>query len=582
MKQVPSSETLTELKASIRDYLVRLYPDYDADVLMEDIVQLMGFDEGLAEVKSHVNLWDEKDIVTITYGDSIRKGDEYSLETLHNFLRGYLSEAINAVHILPFYPFSSDDGFSVINYSEVNQSLGGWENISAIAEDFKLMADLVINHCSSRSLWFDNFKQRKHPGLDYFVEGDPEADLSSVVRPRTSPLLRKTDTLDGERYVWCTFSHDQVDLDFQNPGVLLEFVKIIKLYLDRGVQLFRLDAVAFLWKKTGTPCINLNETHEVIRLLRLLIEHENKDAIIITETNIPNRENLSYFGNANEAHLIYNFTLPPLLLYTMLTGKSDLLKQWMMSMPPAQNGTTYFNFIASHDGIGLRPVEGILSEDAVDDLAALMQGFGGDVSWRTLADGQHRPYELNISLIDAMKGTFKGEDGFQLPRFICAHAIMLALEGMPAFYIHSLFGTPNDQKKLDMTSNKRSINRHNWDYDDLVSELSDEASLHHRVFTQLTDIISIRKKQRAFHPNATQFTMHFDDSLFAFWRQSQDRWQSVFCIYNITDEVRSFALKDVNLIETDDWRDLVSGHRYLDPREEIVLQPYAFVWISNR
>ena len=582
MKQAPSSEILTELKANISDHLFRLYPDHDAGNLTEEIIQLMGFDESLAEVASHVNLWDETDIVAITYGDSIQKEEEHSLKTLYNFMHGYLSDAINVLHILPFYPFSSDDGFSVINYSEVNQSLGDWDDVSCIADDFKLMADLVINHCSSRSLWFDNFKQRKHPGLDYFVECDPTVDLSAVVRPRTSPLLRKTDTLDGERYVWCTFSHDQVDLDFQNPRVLLEFVKIIKQYLDNGVQLFRLDAVAFLWKKAGTSCINLNETHEVIRLLRLLIEHENKDAIIITETNIPNQENLSYFGNANEAHLIYNFTLPPLLLHTMLTGDSDLLKQWMMSMPPAQNGTTYFNFIASHDGIGLRPVENVLPDDEVNKLATLMQEFGGDVSWRSHGDGEYRPYELNISFIDAMKGTFKGEDEFQLPRFVCAHAIMLALEGMPAFYIHSLFGTPNDHQKLEMTSNKRAINRHNWSYEKLVAELSNEAGLHHQVFTKLKEIIAIRKKQSAFHPNATQFTMHFDNSLFAFWRQSRDRRQSVFCIYNITDQVRSFALKDVNLIELDEWWDLVSGHKYIDPREEVVLQPYEFVWISNR
>jgi sucrose phosphorylase len=582
MKHLSSREALSELKTGIRDYLLRFYPEHDIDALVEDIVAIMGFDEALVEVESHVNLWDEKDIVTITYGDSIKKENEIPLDTLHVFLSSYLGDVINAVHILPFYPFSSDDGFSVINYCEVNQSLGDWENISRIAKDFKLMADLVINHCSSRSLWFDNFKQRKDPGQDYFIECDPEADLSLVVRPRTSPLLRNTDTLDGEKYVWCTFSHDQLDLNFQNPKVLLEFIKIIKLYLDYGVQLFRLDAVAFLWKKIGTPCINLNETHDVIRLLRLLIEHENKDAIIITETNIPNRENLSYFGNANEAHMIYNFTLPPLVLYTMMTGKSDLLKQWLMSMPPAQNGTTYFNFIASHDGIGLRPVEGILSEDEVDDLAALMKDFGGDVSSRTLSDGQHRPYELNISLIDAMKGTFKGEDEYQSQRFICAHAIMLALEGMPAFYIHSLFATPNDQQKFEMTSNKRSINRHNWDFNELVEVLEDEGSLHHQVFTRLKDIISIRKKQAAFHPNATQFTLHFDTSLFAFWRQSQGRTQSIFCIYNITDEVRRFTLKEVNLIELEEWRDLISGHRYHDPWEEVVLEPYEFVWISNR
>ncbi len=582
MKQGQPDNTLGEIKARISDHLLKLYPDENIDAIADEIILAMGFDSGLTETESHINLWDETDVVTITYGDSIKKENELPLETLHHFLNDYLRDVINTVHILPFYPFSSDDGFSVINYSEVNQSLGDWEDISNIAKDFKLMADLVINHCSSRSLWFDNFKQGKYPGADYFIECDPDTDLTTVVRPRTSPLLRETETLTGKKYVWCTFSHDQIDLDFKNPKVLLEFVKIIKHYLDHGVTLFRLDAVAFLWKQVGTSCINLTETHEVIRLLRLLIEHNNKSAIIITETNIPNKENLSYFGNANEAHLIYNFTLPPLILYTLLTGRSGLIKQWMMSMPPAQNGTTYFNFIASHDGIGLRPVEGILSDEEVNDLAALMKSFGGDVSWRTLADGQLQPYELNISLVDALKGTFDGEDDHQFSRFICAHAIMLALEGMPAFYIHSLFATQNDHKKFEMTSNKRSINRHNWDYNELVDALDDDSSLHHKAFAQITKIIAIRKRQPAFHPNATQFTMHFDEPLFAFWRQSQDRWQSIFCIYNITNEVQSFALKDVNLIELDEWRDLISGYKYHDSREDITLQPYEFVWITNR
>jgi sucrose phosphorylase len=573
---------LDGLKARISDHLGKLYHGHDLGAICDEIVSIMEFDDSVIEVQAHINLWDETDVVAITYGDSIIAQDEHSLVTLRRFLRGYLDEVLSTVHILPFYPYSSDDGFAVINYSEVNQSLGDWSNINDIAKDFKIMADLVINHCSSRSLWFDNYKQGKNPGADYFVECDPETDLNDVVRPRTSPLLRKTETLDGEKHVWCTFSHDQVDLNFRNPEVLLEFVRIIKLYLDNGVSIFRLDAVAFLWKQVGTPCINLMETHEVIRLLRLLIEHYDKRALIITETNIPNRENLSYFGNANEAHLIYNFTLPPLVLYTMLTGRSSLLKHWMMSMPPAQNGTTYFNFIASHDGIGLRPVEGILPDEEVDKLASLMQSFGGDVSWRVMPDGGHRPYELNISLIDALKGTFDGEDEHQLQRFVCAHAIMLTLEGMPAFYIHSLFATQNDHEKYERTSNKRAINRHNWDYDALIEALDDDGNLHHRAFNRLTSIIEVRKAQRAFHPNATQFTMHFEESLFAFWRQSQDRSQSIFCIYNVTNVEQSFALKDVNLVELDNWHDLISGHHYIDPRETVTLRPYEFVWITNR
>jgi len=577
-----TSDKLLELKLRMLNHLEILYPEDDTGAINDNIVSCMNFETYIAEVKYHCNLWDEKDIITITYGDSIVNDDELPLATLHGFLDNYIREISNIIHILPFFPYSSDDGFSIINYSEVNHSLGDWSDISSIGSDYSLMADLVINHCSSRSVWFDNFKQNKHPGADYFIECDPDIDVTKVVRPRTSPLLRKTETLSGARYVWCTFSHDQIDLNFKNPDVLLEFIKIIKLYIDYGVRVFRLDAVAFLWKQANSSCINLTETHEVIRLLRLIIEHYAPNAIIITETNIPNRENLSYFGNANEAHLIYNFSLPPLLLYTMLSGSSRLLKQWMMSMPPAQNGTSYYNFIASHDGIGLRPVEGILSDKEICNLTDTIQRFGGEVSWRTISNGDQKPYELNITLLDSLKGTFEGKDQYQIKRFICAHAIMLALEGIPAFYIHSLLATQNDYKKMELSSNKRAINRHNWDYSDLIDILSDENTINHRIYSNLKRIISIRKDQKAFHPNATQFTLHLEESLFAFWRQSQDRQQSIFCIYNISNKDCSIALRDINLIELDNWRDLISGYKYLDYRETISLKPYEFVWITNR
>ena len=316
------------------------------------------------------------------------------------------------MHILPFYPWSSDDGFAVLDYSSVNEALGDWSDISAIAADYQLMADLVVNHCSGRSLWFDNFLKGRSPGKGYFFTASPDDDLSQVVRPRTSPLLREVETSEGTQYVWCTFSHDQVDLDFRNPQVLKQFVSILRQYMDHGVRIFRLDAVAFLWKIPGTNCLNLEETHEIVRLMRTLVEHVSADALLITETNIPNRENLSYFGNANEAHCVYNFSLPPLLVNTLITGDCTYLKHWMMSMPPAQNGTAYFNFIASHDGIGLRPAEGLLSEREVETLVATMQQFGGNVSYRALEDGERKPYEINISLFDALQGTTSGPDAW--------------------------------------------------------------------------------------------------------------------------------------------------------------------------
>ncbi|MDN4501127.1 sugar phosphorylase [Alteromonadaceae bacterium BrNp21-10] len=551
--------------------------------IAQQLIKTMGLNEpeNCHVVQSHSNNWSEKDIILITYGDSIEEPEKRPLQSLHHFVHQYCPHSINGVHILPFFPYSSDDGFSVIDYSSVNESLGNWQDIKAIADDYRLMADLVINHCSARSVWFDNFVKGEGLGCDFFYTASPLDDLSAVVRPRTSDLLREVETADGVKHVWCTFSHDQVDFDFRNPAVLDTFVSIIRQYLDNGVRIFRLDAVAFLWKEIGTECINLEQTHEAVRLLRTLIEHAQPDAVIITETNVPNRQNLMYFGNANEAHAVYNFSLPPLLVNTLITGNCRYLKTWMMSMPPAQNGTTYFNFIASHDGIGLRPAEGLLNEEELNVLLNTMGMFGGKVSWRVSENGSQKPYEINIALFDALQGTIKGPDKWGLERFICAHAIMLGLEGIPGIYIHSMLGTGNDEEKVKNTSQNRGINRHRWHYPLLQQELANPQSQHHKVLSRMNRLLEIRQQQPAFHPNATQFTLQLGLQLFGYWRQSLNRRQSIFCITNVTDEVLTIALSDINLIGTDSWKDLISGKVFVETDDSLEFQPYQTVWISN-
>ena len=583
MNYISEKSACADLYRRVKEHVKAIYPQADADQLVNQLVKAMRLDENCQQPVPYSNLWDETDVVAITYADTVKRDGERPLVTLANFLDSQLKDTISAIHILPFFPYSSDEGFAVIDYLAVNESVGTWQDISAIASRYRLMSDLVINHCSSKSRWFENYLHGKVPGKGYFMEGDPQADLSEVVRPRTSPLLRKTETSDGTRYVWCTFSHDQVDLDFHNTEVLLEFVRIIRFYIDKGVNIFRFDAIAFLWKKPGTRCINLPQTHELIRLLRTLIEYCDPTAIIITETNIPNHENLTYFGNANEAHSIYNFSLPPLLLHAMVTGSCKHLKKWMMSMPPARNGTTYFNFIASHDGIGLRPVEGLLTGAETKALIATMERFGGRTSWRTLADGREQAYEINISLFDAMQGTVtSGADQWQIQRFLCAHAIMLALEGIPAFYIHSMFGTQNDLSLLSATGQNRAINRHKWDAGELTELLSDPASHHAQVFEGLKKLINIRSRQAAFHPNATQFTLHLGERIFAFWRQSIDRTQSIFALHNITDDYQVFSLSDINLIDIDLWVDLINCKSISSRKGKIKLAPYEVIWISNK
>ena len=572
------------LTQQIEHHLEFIYRDTEVDNtdnLAAELIQLMRL-ENIEPIKNrYINHWDEKDSILICYGDSVLEPERQPLASLKSFLDSYSKDMIDGVHILPFYPFTTDDGFSVLDYSTVNPSLGDWDDIVAIADNYSLMADLVINHCSARSLWFDNFKKNRDPGRNFFFTASPEDDLSAVVRPRTNDLLREVETAEGTQHVWCTFSHDQVDLNFKNPEVLKQFVSIIRQYLDNGVRIFRLDAVAFLWKEIGTNCLNLEQTHEVVRLLRSLIEQARPDAIIITETNIPNRENLAYFGNANEAHCIYNFSLPPLLVNTLVTGSCDHLKQWMMSMPPARNGTAYFNFIASHDGIGLRPAEGLLDEQEIDSLVSTMQQFGGLISWRNAENGNRKPYEINISLFDALQGTKDGADENGLQRFLCAHAIMLALEGIPGIYIHSLVGTRNDYQRAENSGHNRAINRHQWDYKTLQSELNDETSTHHQVYHRLKSLFNIRSNQSAFHPNATQFTLHLGSQLFGFWRQSMDREQSIFCVSNISNQIQTLEMSDLNLIDTEAWFDLISGDTFGEKHQIIELAPYQTVWITN-
>ncbi|NVK25599.1 MAG: alpha-amylase [Gammaproteobacteria bacterium] len=579
------SAAMQELKDKLERQLAVIYEDIELEIsypeLAQQLLNEMRIDDNFVQPIPYANHWSQKDTILITYGDSVIEEGEKPLQTLQTFMDKYLGDTVNSVHILPFFPYSSDDGFAVMDYSSVNESLGDWDDISSIASKRKLMSDLVINHCSSRSAWFENFIKGEGKGHDYFFTADPSDDLSKVVRPRTSPLLREVETKDGTKHVWCTFSHDQVDLDFRNPEVLKAFVSIIRQYLDAGVKIFRMDAVAFLWKIAGSSSINLPQTHETIRLLRTLIEHAVNDAVIITETNIPNTQNLTYFGNANEAHCIYNFSLPPLLVNALITGNCMHLKRWLMSMPPAQMGTCYFNFIASHDGIGLRPAEGLLSDQELNTLVNTMKNFGGRISWRTSETGEQKAYEINIALFDALQGTIDGEDKWGLERYICAHAVMLGLEGIPGIYIHSMLGTRNDYEKLKNTHHNRSINRHRWNYKELSQQLDNNYNEHNKVLGRMLELLDIRTKQPAFHPNATQFVLHLGSQLFGFWRQSLERKQSIFCISNLSNEPVSLRLNELNMIANEDWRDLITGHEITDVSEELEMTPYQTVWLTN-
>ena len=565
--------------------LGKIYPDQDRAMLAREI-RAAFWPEGQVPRKRgrapSNNLWTEQDALLITYGNSILDGAHKPLDLMHDFLLRRMKGVVNGVHILPFFPFTSDDGFAVSDFRSVNPQLGDWADINRISSDFHLMSDLVLNHVSSQGNWFNGYRQGQAPYDRFFFEASPDEDLSNVVRPRTTPLLQEIETANGPRHVWCTFSHDQIDLDFRNPEVLLEFLRIIRLHVDNGVRIIRLDAVAFLWKEAGSPSIHLPQTHAVVQLMRLLCDYAIEAIILLTETNVPKAENLSYFGNRNEAHAIYNFPLPPLILHAVMSGSAQYLRRWQSGMPPAQLGCAYLNFTASHDGIGMRPVEGILPEPEQAKMIKTIKDLGGLVSMRALPDGGEAPYEINTTYYEATGRTFAGSDAHHFDRFLCSQTIVMSLEGIPAFYIHSMLATPNDHDQVARRGMNRAINRHRWDYPQLNALLDDPSSVQARVLKALSHRLRIRAKQPAFHPNATQFTMPLDNAVFGVWRQSLDRHQSIFALHNVSDAPVAVPHMSMNLIDDEAWVDLLTGEQIDMKQEALMLAPYQCRWITNR
>ncbi|GGY43606.1 sucrose phosphorylase [Bacterioplanes sanyensis] len=563
--------------ARIQARLEKIYSDTDCSELAAQIVRLMHtFAEQRRVKRPRSQRWDESDVILITYGNSLQHENEVPLQTLAQFLRQHLRDTVSAVHILPFFPYSSDDGFSVIDYRQVNPDWGEWPDIHVLHQDFDLMFDLVINHCSRENLWFIDFISNREPFTEYFIEVDPQQDVSAVTRPRNTPLLTPVYTHRGRRHVWATFSEDQIDLNFANPKVLLEFIQIFLFYIEQGARFIRLDAIAFLWKQLGTCCLHLPQTHQVVKLLRDIVDVCAPDVVLITETNVPVAENLSYFGQSDEAHMVYQFGLPPLVLHALNRGNADFLSQWAADIPPLPEGCTYLNFTASHDGIGVRPVEGILPEREVQDLIDCMHRFGGFVSTKANSDGSESPYEINISLFDACMGTRRGVDHHQVQRFLCAQSIMLAMQGIPAVYIHSLTATPNDLEHVEQTGRTRSINRKLWQLDELSCLLNNPVTPQAEVFNELRRLIAVRRRQPAFHPNARQKVIRINSDVFILQRSHSE--QTLFSIANVTERMLKLPLAVLGFLPRG-CRDLIQPEA--EPlQEQLELAPYQVVWLS--
>ncbi len=526
---------------------------------------------------------DHRDAVMIAYGDHLRGPEASPLTYLHRFLADELEGTVSGVHVLPFSPYSSDDGFSVIDYREVNPELGSWEDLERLGQDFILMVDLVLNHCSAESEWFQAFLRDEAPYNEFFITIPPGTDTSTVVRPRALPLLHEFETARGPLLVWTTFSRDQVDLNYANPRVLLEMLDILLLYLQRGAQIVRLDAVAYLWKELGTSCIHHPKTHAVVRLMRAVLEEVAPWALLITETNVPHEENISYFGDGtDEAHMVYNFSLPPLTLDAFLNADARYLSDWAATLPQRSTGTAFLNFLASHDGVGVLPARGVLPEDRIGRLIDGVRERGGLVSYKATPAGDV-PYELNVSYLSAVADpNLPAEQRARV--FLCSQAIMLALAGVPGIYLHSLIGSENWSEGVKRTGHNRTVNRAKPNYDELVAELADHDSLRAMVFEGYKELLRARARHSALGPNTEQRVFATDGEVFAVLRT--DGHEAVSCLHNVSPDpaAAEFAEAEIELGEDRTFRDLISDDILYPTREHgnrvsIELAPYEVLWL---
>jgi sucrose phosphorylase len=522
------------------------------------------------------------DVVLITYGDQVHTAGQAPLQTLATVLATSFRDTVNTIHILPFYPYTSDDGFSVVDYTVVDPALGDWDDIAHLSTQYRLMFDAVVNHISASSAWFQQFLAGE-PGAEHrFHRIDPATDLRGVTRPRTTPLLTPFATPSGTQHIWTTFSADQIDLNYAHPDLLLEMTAILLEYVARGAWLIRLDAIGYLWKEPGTRCIHLPQTHMVVQLWRAALDLVAPNVLLITETNVPHADNISYFGDGtNEAQLVYQFPLAPLVLHAFATGDATHLIGWAHDLAPPSARTAFFNFLASHDGIGVVPATGILSQAEVQALCAQIERHGGRVSYKNNPDGSQSPYELNCTWFDALSDPASAEpQALQIARFCASYAIMLALQGVPGIYVHSLVGSPNDHAGLARTGHNRTLNRGRWDQHELAALIADPQQRAGAVLQQMRALIQARRSNPAFHPNSPQHILDLGSGIFALER-TPATGPVVTCLHSVRAEVQTVQL----LFAPDQlYVNIVDGTRYqsdVSGAMALTLEPYAVLWLCR-
>ena len=573
---------LDELRLSLRE----IYPEHSEEEINSVWSQLLQILDPFRadQLNKKVvieSIWDSSSVVLITYPDSIYRKDESTLKTLTEFVKNRFSGLSSVIHVLPFLPSTSDGGFAVSNHEKIDDFFGDWDDLKDLSLNHKIMADLVLNHVSSSHPWVHQFIKSKDPGASYIVSSSETDIWEKVIRPRNSSLFTNINTSQGFKSVWTTFGPDQIDVDWRNPHLFIEFVKLLVRYVNNGAEWIRLDAIAFIWKVPYTTCLHLDPVHSIVKLLNKCLKIIKPSAVLITETNVPEKENLSYLIEGNEANLAYNFTLPPLLLEAIYTGKTDLLNSWLSTWKELPRQTSLLNFTSSHDGIGLRALEGIMDEQRIHNLLVESEKRGGLVSHRRLSNGQDQAYELNISWWSAMADDGSDFKQFQFERFLLSQVFTLSLKGVPAFYLPSILASSNDLDSFSKTGQRRDLNREKFEANNLLEVLRNFDSPASRNISYLTHIVKVRSRIKAFHPEASMkcISTNIDNCIIIQRGLEED---SVYVICNVSNKRMNFdLLSELNLSQSFSNKKLIDNitgaHLNTD---SFTLNPYQVVWIS--
>lgn len=561
-----------KVNAKIKSLISLVYGDSFSEMQLESLSEKISSAANVISEKRKSG-WDEKDVVLITYADQFYNEGENALPVFTRFYNRWLSRSFSHVHLLPFYPWSSDDGFSVIDYHDVAPETGTWRDVAELKQFTSLMFDFVCNHMSAKSQWFAHYLAQKPGYEDFFISVDPQTDLSAVTRPRALPLLTPFTLDDGSvRYLWTTFSDDQVDLNFASPQVLIAMVDVLLHYLVEGARYIRLDAVGFMWKIPGTRCIHLEQTHRLIQLFRAITDAVAPGTVIITETNVPHNDNVSYFGDGeNEAQMVYQFSLPPLVLHAVHRQDVRALCQWASSLELPSKQTTWFNFLASHDGIGLNPLRGILPESEILSLVETLQQEGALVNWKNNPDGTRSPYEINVTYLDALSYQ-DCEDSLRIARFILAHAVLLSFPGVPAIYIQSIIGSRNNYDGVERLGYNRAINRKKYCAGEIDGELEDKNGLRNKVYCQLSALIALRRQEKAFHPDSEAFFETSGEHVFKIVRIADDG-ERITALFNFSNDIQCV------FFNRQSGKDLITGINISDMT--LTLNPWQVMWIKE-